>query len=98
YLPLLVEMVRTGAVRPEVVLTEREPLTDVIAAYRAFDTRRPGWIKVELLPAGSALPPAGVRSVPGLATPGLQGTGAPGGLEGGVEGGGDEAAPAGSPG
>ncbi len=28
-----------------------EPLTNVIEAYKAFDERQPGWMKVELEPA-----------------------------------------------
>ncbi len=51
YLPKLVGMVRSGLIDPLKILTQREPLTDVIAAYKAFDTRQPGWIKVELQPA-----------------------------------------------
>ncbi|MBW4664865.1 MAG: hypothetical protein KME01_11815 [Chroococcus sp. CMT-3BRIN-NPC107] len=43
-------MVETGAVDPEQILTQREPLTSVIEAYKAFDKRQPGWIKVELDP------------------------------------------------
>jgi threonine dehydrogenase-like Zn-dependent dehydrogenase len=50
YLPKLIELVRTGAVDPTQVLTQREPITAAIEAYRAFDTRQPGWIKVELEP------------------------------------------------
>lgn len=50
YIPALVEMVRTGAVDLEPIISDLEPLTDAIAAYRAFDERRPGWIKVELEP------------------------------------------------
>lgn len=52
YIPHLIELVQSGAVDPSKVLTEREPLTDVIEAYKAFDTRQPGWIKVELKPSG----------------------------------------------
>jgi threonine dehydrogenase-like Zn-dependent dehydrogenase len=37
-------------INPEQILTEREPMTSVIDAYKAFDERQPGWIKVELLP------------------------------------------------
>jgi threonine dehydrogenase-like Zn-dependent dehydrogenase len=51
YVPLLVELVQSGAVHPERVLTQVEPLTDVIEAYRAFDQRQPGWVKVELQPS-----------------------------------------------
>jgi threonine dehydrogenase-like Zn-dependent dehydrogenase len=54
YLPMLVRLTATGALRPERVLTQREPMRDAIAAYRAFDRREPGWIKVELTPAASA--------------------------------------------
>lgn len=50
YIPMLVERVRSGEVVPTRILTHREPLSDVLAAYKAFDQRRPGWIKVELDP------------------------------------------------
>jgi threonine dehydrogenase-like Zn-dependent dehydrogenase len=36
------------------VLTQREPVTGALEAYQAFDTRQPGWIKVELLPGANA--------------------------------------------
>jgi threonine dehydrogenase-like Zn-dependent dehydrogenase len=32
------------------VLTQTEPMTDAIAAYKEFDARHAGWIKVELSP------------------------------------------------
>lgn len=52
YLPMLVDMVRNGAIDPLHVLPEqREPLTDALTAYKEFDRRAPGWIKVELKPA-----------------------------------------------
>ena len=51
YIPTLVDLVEAGAVIPTRILTQREPLTDVIAAYEAFDTRQPGWVKVELIPS-----------------------------------------------
>jgi threonine dehydrogenase-like Zn-dependent dehydrogenase len=54
YLPHLIELVRTGAVDPTHVLTQREPLMSALDAYRAFDQRKPGWTKVELVPAGGA--------------------------------------------
>lgn len=50
YIPMLVEMVRSGRVAPEQVLTQQEPLTSAIEAYQAFDRREPGWIKLELQP------------------------------------------------
>lgn len=51
YIPMLVEMVRTGAIDPTKILTQTEPMTNSIAAYKAFDERQPGWVKVELQPA-----------------------------------------------
>lgn len=48
----LVDLVHRGTIDPSTVLTQQEPLSDVIAAYEAFDRREPGWIKVELRPAG----------------------------------------------
>lgn len=50
YLPQLIELVRTGALDPSEVLTQVEPMTSVIDAYKAFDKRQPGWIKVKLEP------------------------------------------------
>jgi threonine dehydrogenase-like Zn-dependent dehydrogenase len=49
-IPPLIEMVQRAQVDPLKVLTRVEPLTDVIEAYRAFDKRQAGWIKVELKP------------------------------------------------
>jgi threonine dehydrogenase-like Zn-dependent dehydrogenase len=53
YLPDLVSRVRGGEVDPTDVLTQMEPLMSVIDAYKAFDARQPGWIKVELKPSPS---------------------------------------------
>jgi threonine dehydrogenase-like Zn-dependent dehydrogenase len=52
YIPTLVDMVQNGAIDPLAILPEqREPLTDALEAYKEFDRRSPGWIKVELMPA-----------------------------------------------
>lgn len=48
YVPHIVELIRSNAIDPETVLTQREPLTNVLDAYAAFDRREPGWIKVRL--------------------------------------------------
>ena len=50
YIPYLVQLVRSGVVDPAEVLTQQEPLTSAIEAYKQFDTRQPGWIKVKLDP------------------------------------------------
>jgi threonine dehydrogenase-like Zn-dependent dehydrogenase len=50
YVPELVELVRSGAVRPSEILTQVDDLTGAIDAYDAFDERREGWHKVALDP------------------------------------------------
>lgn len=50
YIPKLLDLVASGIVDPVKVLTQTEPMQDALAAYRAFDERQPGWIKVELEP------------------------------------------------
>jgi threonine dehydrogenase-like Zn-dependent dehydrogenase len=47
---MLVDMVQSGAVDPEKILTHLDPLTSAIDAYKSFDRRRSGWLKVELVP------------------------------------------------
>ncbi|VXA96163.1 S-(hydroxymethyl)glutathione dehydrogenase [Burkholderia sp. 8Y] len=49
--PPLIERVSNGSFDPLRVLTTREPMMNVIDAYKAFDLRQPGWIKVKLDPA-----------------------------------------------
>lgn len=55
YIPDLVNKVRSGEIDPLQVLTQREPLISAIDAYRAFDERQPGWVKVELRPRQTAV-------------------------------------------
>jgi threonine dehydrogenase-like Zn-dependent dehydrogenase len=51
YMPHLLKLVADGSVDPALLLTEQEPMSDVMAAYREFDRREPGWLKVALNPA-----------------------------------------------
>ncbi|HJT69975.1 MAG TPA: zinc-dependent alcohol dehydrogenase [Terriglobales bacterium] len=51
YLPKLIELVRNGTVVPAEILTQVEPMTSVLEAYKMFDKRQPGWIKVKLEPS-----------------------------------------------
>ncbi|HCF27310.1 MAG TPA: glutathione-dependent formaldehyde dehydrogenase [Cyanobacteria bacterium UBA11049] len=51
YIPTLVDLVESGSVDPLNILTQQEPLTGAIEAYKAFDRRQPGWVKVELVPS-----------------------------------------------
>jgi threonine dehydrogenase-like Zn-dependent dehydrogenase len=50
YIPMLLDLVQNGTIDPTEILTNTEPITGAIEAYEAFDTRQPGWIKVELEP------------------------------------------------
>ncbi len=50
YIPHLVELVRVGAVQPTEILTQAGPITAAIEAYKSFDKREPGWVKVMLDP------------------------------------------------
>lgn len=50
YIPSLLQMVQTNAIDPTQILTQKEPMTNIIEAYQQFDLREPGWIKVALKP------------------------------------------------
>lgn len=50
YIPMLLNMVASGVVDPTVILTRQEPFSSAIEAFKAFDRREPGWLKVELEP------------------------------------------------
>jgi threonine dehydrogenase-like Zn-dependent dehydrogenase len=54
YIPQLIEYVQSGLIEPASILTEFEALGSAVDAYKAFDTRQPGWIKVELDPTAVA--------------------------------------------
>lgn len=51
YYDVLIEHVRSGRLVPTKILTQTEPMTGAIEAYKAFDERQPGWMKVELEPS-----------------------------------------------
>ena len=48
YIPLLLEKIQSKIIDPLKILSHVEPLTSVIDAYKAFDSRQAGWMKVEL--------------------------------------------------
>ena len=50
YIPALVDLVRTGEVEPTAILTHAGPLVGAIEAYKSFDKRAEGWIKVMVEP------------------------------------------------
>lgn len=51
-IPQLIEKVRNGRFDPLSVLTNREPMMNVLDAYKAFDARKSGWLKVKLVVNG----------------------------------------------
>ncbi len=51
YVPKLVDWTRNGTMDPLRILTQRQPLTSALEAYKIFAQHRPGWVKVELEPA-----------------------------------------------
>jgi threonine dehydrogenase-like Zn-dependent dehydrogenase len=53
YIPELVQLVAGGLVEPDQVLTKRDGMVSAIDAYKAFDAREPGWMKVELEPSAA---------------------------------------------
>ena len=62
YIPLLIEMIQARRIDPAAILTQVKPMNDAIAAFKAFDRRENGWIKVELQPQSSGTAGGGDRS------------------------------------
>jgi len=50
YIPHLIELTRAGAIDPVVLLTQVDPIGDAIEAFKTFDRRESGWLKVKLDP------------------------------------------------
>ena len=50
YIPELLRLVKSNVVDPAEILTHVGPLTGALDAYKEFDRRQPGWIKVRLEP------------------------------------------------
>ncbi len=53
FIPIVLELVLAGMVDPTEVLSHVEPINAALDAYRHFDHRDEGWIKVELQPQAS---------------------------------------------
>ncbi len=56
YIPTLVNMVESHMVDPNRILTRVVSLDSAVDAYRAFDERQSGWLKVELVPGLEPIP------------------------------------------
>ncbi len=54
YIPELMSLISSGMVNPTQILTQQASLTSAIDAYKAFDEREEGWVKVELVPSAMA--------------------------------------------
>lgn len=54
YILLLLEQVKSGGVDPSRILTNEENLSSAIDAYKSFDKREDGWMKVKLTTATAA--------------------------------------------
>lgn len=63
YVPMLVDMVRERRIDPATILSQREPLSAAIDAYKAFDRRDPGWTKVELRSHANGQPATASQAV-----------------------------------
>ncbi len=50
YVPDLVEMVCSNVIDPQLILTQVNEMSTALDAYKSFDERQDGWIKVELVP------------------------------------------------
>lgn len=50
-LPKLLRLVTSGVFDPSVVLTQQIPMSSAIEAYKEFDKRTEGGVKVELQPS-----------------------------------------------
>lgn len=50
YIPKLIELTVSGRIDPAKILTQTKPIGNAIDAFKAFDQRRSGWVKVELHP------------------------------------------------
>jgi threonine dehydrogenase-like Zn-dependent dehydrogenase len=48
YVPQLIDLVASGAMRLAPEVSQASALPDVVSAYEAFDRREPGWLKVAL--------------------------------------------------
>lgn len=54
YIPRLIELTLNGRFDPTSVLTHVQSMGNAIDAFKAFDQRASGWIKVELIPQSGA--------------------------------------------
>lgn len=50
YIPQLLKLVASGVIDPLKILTQLKPISSVYEAYKEFDARKEGWVKVEIVP------------------------------------------------
>jgi len=49
-IPMLMQIVSAGSIKPERIITQEQPIASAIDAYRMFADKKAGWMKVELRP------------------------------------------------
>jgi threonine dehydrogenase-like Zn-dependent dehydrogenase len=50
YMQQLIDLVRSGSLDPTRIVTRHETMPSILDAYKEFDTRQPGWLKVAINP------------------------------------------------
>jgi len=50
YIPYLLKLVASAAIDPLKLLTQVKSMSSIYEAYKEFDARREGWVKVEIVP------------------------------------------------
>jgi threonine dehydrogenase-like Zn-dependent dehydrogenase len=50
YMAMLLDLIQTGTIHPERLLTQAEPPTNALDSCPSFDHREEGWLKVALEP------------------------------------------------
>ena len=50
YIPLLLNLVQSGVIDPTKILSQVRPLVEILDAYKNFDLREEGWMKVAIKP------------------------------------------------
>lgn len=48
YIPICINLIESGMIDPAKIITQKKPIASAIDAYKAFDKREEGWVKVAL--------------------------------------------------
>jgi threonine dehydrogenase-like Zn-dependent dehydrogenase len=50
YIPSLLAYIESNVFDPSLILSQVIPMSSVVNAYKEFDKRHDGWVKVEIIP------------------------------------------------